>query len=368
MRIELSRDALLGALAKVSGVVDRRQTLPILGNILVGVRDGQISLSGTDLEVEVCTTIDGIHTQGAGGFTLPARKIIDICRALPEESVIRLDIEADRAVVKSGRGRFTLGTLPAHDFPVVEVCVAENSFSLPSRELRQLLEKSAFAMAQQDVRYYLNGLLLEVKIGGILSAVATDGHRLAKATRRVDVSLDQDVQVILPRKTVLELQRLLGDKENDVQVEISGKFARVSFGSTVVTSKVVDARYPDYDRVIPRGEGRSVRLEREGVRQALVRSAILSSEKYKGVLLDFEPGVLRLKAHNPEQDEAVEEQSVVYEGDRFAVGFNVTYLLDTLGVISSTEVEVRVLEENGSLRIVEDGEQTNTYVIMPMRL
>ncbi len=366
MRIEVSREMLFGALARVGAVVERRQTLPILSNLLVLVREGRIELIGTDMEIEVRCTIEAI-TLGEGELTLPARKILDICRALPEGSEVRVDVEGDRAVVRSGRARFTLSTLPARDYPVGEGKVADHQFLLLSGQFRQLLEKSAFAMAQQDVRYYLNGLLLEVKTG-VLNAVATDGHRLARATRRVDLHLEEDVQVILPRKTVLELQRQLSDKEEAVQVEIAGKFVRISFGSTVITSKVIDARYPDYERVIPRGEGTVLVVDREGFRRALARTAILSNEKYKGVLIELEPGVMRLRTHNPEQEEAVEEQSVGYQGERVAIGFNVGYLLDMLGVIGTTEVEMRILEENGSLRIREEGEQTNTFVIMSMRL
>lgn len=366
MRIEVSREVLLGGLGRVGSVVERRQTLPILANILVRVSQGRIELVGTDLEIEVRTSIEAV-TAGEGELTLPARKIFDICRALPEGSDIRIDVEAERAVVRSGRGRFTLGTLPARDYPVAEGRVAEQHFTVKSRALRLLLEKAAFAMAQQDVRYYLNGLLLEVK-RGVLNAVATDGHRLAKASRRVDVDIEQDVQVILTRKTVLELLRQVTDKEETVQVELAGKFVRVSFDSTIINAKVIDARYPDYDRVIPRAEGRPVQIPREAFRQALTRTAILSNEKYKGVQLHLAPGVLRLKAHNPEQEEAEEELSVVYEGEPLGLAFNVSYLADVLGALSAAEVEVRILEENGSLRVIEEGDQTNTYVIMSMRL
>lgn len=366
MKIEVNKDVMVGALTKVGGIVERRQTLPILSNLMVLVREGEIELIGTDLEIEVRTTINAV-TQGEGALTLPARKILDICRALPDGSQIVVDVEPERAIVRSGRGRFTLSTLPARDYPIGEVYGADYQLALNSQELLNLIVKTAFAMALQDVRHYLNGLLLEVK-AGYLNAVATDGHRLAKASRRIGAFPDKDLQIILPRKTVMELLRHLGVKEDLLRVDLGTKFARLSYGNTMITTKLIDARFPDYERVIPRGEGRPVIVQREELRHALARTAILSNEKYKGVLLDFEPDLLRLRAQNPEQEEAVEEQSIHYHGDAISIGFNVEYLKAILEVIDISEIEMRIMDDNNSLRIIESGEQTNTYVVMPMRL
>lgn len=366
MQVSVSRDVLGGALSKAGGVIERRQTLPILANLLVIVSEGQLELVGTDLEIEVRTTLDA-KTDGEGDLTLPARKILDICRALPEGSDISIEMVGDKAIIRSGRARFTLGTLPAKDYPASQIKVAETSLSLRSRDLRKLLEKTAFAMALQDVRYYLNGLLLEQR-GEILNAVATDGHRLAKASRRLEAPLASEVQIILPRKTVLEVLRHLEEKDDLAQLDIGSKFVRLKLGHTLITSKLIDARYPDYERVIPKAEGMSARIEKEVLRQALARTAILSNEKFKGVLLSFESGVLRLKAHNPEQDEATEEIPMEYEGDALEIGFNVEYLLDVVGAIVGREIDMRLIDESSSIRINEADEQENTFVIMPMRL
>lgn len=366
MRIRTTREVLATALDKVGGVVERRQTLPILSNFMLAAKRGKLVITGTDLEVEIRTTIE-VMTEADGESTIPARKFTDICRALPSGSEISLSLEGERAVLRAGRSRFTLSTLPAKDFPASEGNSADYGFSIKSRELRQLLEKTAFAMGRQDVRYYLNGMLLEVREGK-LNAVATDGHRLAQASRDVDFECEESVQIIVPRKTVLELVRQLGEQDEVVQVGISSRFIRVSMGNTVITSKLIDGRYPDYERVIPRSGGIIATIDRESLRQALVRTAILSNEKFKGVRLSFDSSLLRLKAHNPEQEEAVEELSIGYEYEPVTIGFNVDYLLDVLGVIGEDNVGMRITDGNSSVVVVEGGKQVNTFVIMPMRL
>ena len=366
MRIKTTREVLFPALDKVGSVVEKRQTLPILSNLMLVLRQGSLEITGTDLEIEIKTSVE-VNAKGEGDFTIPARKLIDICRALPDGSEITLDLEGDRAILRAGRSRFTLSTLPAKDFPANEGSLADLSFRIKARELRQLLEKTAFAMARQDVRYYLNGMLLELR-DRRFNAVATDGHRLARASRSVDFDGKEALQIIVPRKTVLELVRQLGDAEDAVNVEVAAKFIRVALDSTVITSKLIDGRYPDYERVIPRGEGMIASVDREGFRQALARTAILSNEKYKGVRLTFDSGLLRLQAHNPEQEEAVEELSIGYEQEPVAMGFNVDYLLDVLGAVGGQEVDVRITDASSSIVIAEEGEQANTYVVMPMRL
>lgn len=366
MKIKSLREPLNAALSKVGGIIERRQTIPILSNLLMILADSRLEIVGTDLEIEVRTSLE-VSGEGEGEFTISARKLMDICRSLPDGAEIVIDVEDGRASVRSGRGRFVLGTLPAQDYPATEGYFAEQQLTLPSRVLRNLLRKSAFAMAQQDVRYYLNGLLLEIKEGS-LNAVATDGHRLAKASIAVNFPSEDALQVIVPRKTVLELLRQLSDSDQPVQLEMASKFARVNFGDTVIVSKVIDGRYPDYERVIPRGEGVSAIVDREDMRKALSRTAILSNEKYKGVRLGFGEGVLRLQAHNPEQEEATEELNIKYAGEPRDIGFNVDYLLDVLGVVDDSAVELSIIETNGSIRVDEQGEQDSTFVVMPMRI
>jgi DNA polymerase-3 subunit beta len=290
---------------------------------------------------------------------------MDICRALPEGAEMFLKVEQERAALVAGRSRFALGTLPAKGFPIMEVGGGEHRIELEQGRLKYILDKTAFAMAHQDVRYYLNGLLLSLKDGGV-TAVATDGHRLAK----VEISLDVggDVEVILPRKTVMELNRLLNGTDYPCAIDFSEKSARVSIDETVLTSKLVDGRYPDYQRVIPRGGQRLAVADREALRQALGRTAILSNEKYKGVTLSFEPGGLKCLAHNPEQEEAEEDLTIEYDGERTAIGFNVGYLMDVLNVLDTEEVEIMFTDSNNSAVLRSRGVEGETFVVMPMRL
>lgn len=366
MNLTTSRESLLRPLQAVIGVVERRQTMPILANVLVIARNGQLAVTATDLEVELVAQsgVDEIKTEGE--ITVPARKLLDICRALPEEATVNLRLDGDRMVVKSGRSRFVLSTLAAADFPVVEDIAADREITLAQADVRRLLEKTHFSMAQQDVRYYLNGLLLETG-GGVLRAVATDGHRLALC----EVGLENDggsaQQVIIPRKGVLELQRLLGDEE-DVDLAIGANHIRAKVGNIRFTSKLIDGRFPDYDRVIPKPEGNRMRAGRDYLRSALQRAAILSNEKYRGIRLDIAPKSLKIQANNPDQEEAHDEIEVDYEGDDMEIGFNVNYLLDALGAVDADEVELGFVDANSSCVIKSPGVDDAKFVVMPMRL
>jgi DNA polymerase-3 subunit beta len=370
MNIGMDRSQLLPALAMVSGVVERRHTLPILGNLLIAADNGGVTLRATDLELEIGTRTGG-RVQEGGATTVPARKLLDICRSLPEGAEVTIRTDGDRAAVVSGRSRFMLSTLSADDFPSMDVGDAEVSLELEQGVLRRLLEKTAFAMAQQDVRYYLNGVMLELSSEQVI-AVATDGHRLAKATAALDAGavkdLSETMQVIVPAKTVIELKRLLGQEAGTASLELSARTLRLSMGHTVVTSKLVDGRYPEYDRVIPKGLERHAVVDREGLRAALQRTAILSNEKYKGVRVAFEDGTLGLQSHNPEKEEAEDALEIDYTGDATMIGFNVGYIQDVLGAVDEGAVEIWFRDGDSSAVWHGQGAEDETFVIMPMRL
>lgn len=366
MHIRTNREALVPVLLKVGGVVERRQTLPVLGNLLISASDGTVEMSGTDLEVEVKASLAAQVLSG-GEITVPARKLIDICRALPEGVEVTLRQEKERFLVLAGRSRFTLSTLPAGDFPSMEGSSGEERIELEQGQLKDLLDRTAFAMAHQDVRYYLNGLLLEVRPDRLV-AVATDGHRLAKVELEMESDVGDGLQVIVPRKTVLELGRLLAGGQAPVTLDLGERSFRAVADGVVLTSKLVDGRYPDYDRVIPAGTDRIAVVDRELLRQALQRTAILSNEKYKGVRLHFDSGLLRLQAHNPEQEEAEEELEIDYQAEPAAIGFNVGYLLDVLNVLGTNEVRFAFSDASSSAVLTGGGQEGEVYVVMPMRL
>ena len=366
MKLSISRQALLKALQSVMGVVERRQTMPILANVMLAARQQELTVTATDLEVELVAGVSVEKLSAPIEITVPGRKLQDICRALPDTATITMQLDGDRLVVKSGRSRFVLSTLPAADFPVIEDIQAGSHLSLAQDGLALLVERTAFAMAQQDVRYYLNGLLLEVSTDR-LRAVATDGHRLALSEIELPAGTGNDQKVIVPRKGVLELQRLLGH-EGELELEIGANHLRATFTDIRFTSKLIDGRFPEYDRVIPAPKDNVMIADRESLRHALQRAAILSNEKYRGVRLKLSPDRLVIQANNPEQEEAQDEVEVQYQGAEFEIGFNVNYLLDALAAIGSDDVELGFEDSNSSCLIHAPGEQQTRYVVMPMRL
>jgi DNA polymerase-3 subunit beta len=365
MKFSGDRQALLSPLQAVIGVVERRQTMPILGNVLVSGKDGYLSLTATDLEVELVARAE-VNVQQPGEVTLPARKFLEILRALPEGANVTVSVEGERAVMRSGKSRFTLATLPASDFPLVEDIRAQHAAAISQVELKRLLDKTHFSMAQQDVRYYLNGMLLEIA-GDTLRTVATDGHRLAFCEFGIAASGNSVQQVIVPRKGVLELQRLLGS-EGVVELTIGSNHVRVQVGDIRFTSKLIDGRFPEYGRVIPVSPPKQVKADRESLRAALQRAAILSNEKYRGIRLSVKANVLVLQAHNPEQEEAEEELEVIYSGEEVEIGFNVTYLLEALAAVEGGEVELGLTDGNSSCLVTSADMPSAKYVVMPMRL
>lgn len=367
MKFTTNREALLRPLQLVTGVVERRQTLPVLANLLVVAGEDGLALTGTDLEVELVAVERGVDIGEPGEITIPARKLADIWRSLPEGAEVTVQVEGDRAIVRSGRSRFTLATLPAADFPKVESGPGDLKIELAQSELRRLLDRVSFSMAQQDVRYFLNGMLLEVT-GDHTRTVATDGHRLAMCTLGQGVEGSDRVQAIVPRKGVLELGRLLDDSDESVVLHMGANHLRVTLGSYTLTTKLVDGKFPDYEKVVPRRADRSMSGDRDTLRQAFARASILSNEKYRGVRLTLEPEQLTIQANNPEQEEAEEVVPVEYAGDRLEIGFNVSYLQDVLNVLESDSVSLSVADANSSALIEGAGNDEALYVVMPMRL
>lgn len=371
MKFSVSRDALLRPLLLVTGVVERRQTLPVLSNLLVEVSADAVTLAGTDLEVELVAEIpastEGVSVAEPGQATIPARKLADIWRSLPEGADVQIESEGDRARVRSGRSRFSLATLPPGDFPRVDSAPGDLEFEVSQPELQHLIDQTSFSMAQQDVRYFLNGLLLEVTDAHIRT-VATDGHRLATCTLGHGVVGAERMQVIVPRKGVLEMGRLLAEESDAVAISVDRNHLRARVGEFTMTTKLVDGRFPDYEKVIPRDCRNAFVADREALRQAFHRASILSNEKYRGVRLTVEPDQLTLQANNPEQEEAEESVVIDYAGEKLEISFNVSYLQDVLGVLKTQEVRFSVSEANGSALLEGVGADDALFIVMPMRL
>ena len=367
MKFSISREALLRPLTLVAGVVERRQTLPVLSNVLIQVGQEELALTGTDLEVELIGRTVASRVDEPGSVTVPARKLMDICKSLPDQAELQFSLEEGRAVLRSGRSRFTLSTLPVAEFPSVEESPGSLELSLPRGVLKQLIDATSFAMAQQDVRYYLNGMLLEMR-DNLIRAVATDGHRLAVCSRPAELRMESPQKLIVPRKGILELVRLLDDGEDPVSLTLGASHIRAHTGDFTFTSKLVDGKFPDYERVVPRNGDKVFIAERSELRQVLSRTAILSNEKYRGVRLNLEEGNLRVMANNPEQEEAEENVAIEYAGPAMEIGFNVGYLVDVLNVLDQERVQMTLADPNSSALMEETGGGDALYVVMPMRL
>ncbi len=368
MKFTIARDRLLKALQLATGVVERRQTLPVLANLLVKANETGVALIGTDLEVEMVAHTD-VAVEQPGEVTIPARKLADIWRALPDGSDVSVSVEADRATVRSGRSRFALATLPAADFPKIEGGAADVVVSVAQADLRALLDEVGFAMAQQDVRYFLNGMLFEVA-EDYLRTVATDGHRLAMCTKQctLESPITERRQAIVPRKAVLELSRLLDEEDDTIRIQLGSNHLRVTKGAYTLTTKLVDGQFPDYDKVVPKDASRTLLGDRDTLRQGFQRASILSNEKYRGVRLTITAEQLTIQANNPEQEEAEETVPVEFNGSDLEIGFNVSYLLDVLGVMDSEQVKLSLSDANSSALLEAGNSDDALYVVMPMRL
>jgi len=366
MQINITRDELLKPLSYVAGVVEKRQTLPVLSYVLIRQQNGSMTLTGTDLEIEVIATIK--KTEGSDtDLTLPARKLFDICRALPGGAEISIKKDGDKVIIKSGKSRFTLATLPVADFPYIQAVQWEQALTLTRKSLKLLLEQTHFCMAQQDVRYYLNGLLLEFAEKRI-RAVATDGHRMAISEIAVENGIKSGKQIIVPRKGIQEMMRLLDDTDDPIEIQVGTNHLKAQTTDYAFTSKLIDGRYPDYTKVIPSAQSKQLRLPRETLRETLARVAILSSEKYRGVRLSLGNKMLRVTAHNPEQEEAQEELAADYTGDSLEIGFNVNYMIDAISALNTDQVIFGLNDPNSSCTFLSPDTQYPQYVIMPMRL
>ena len=365
--LKATQDKVLSVLQSVAGIVERRHTLPILANVLIRKTGSSVQLTTSDLEIQIRTTAELDGDSGNYTTTVGARKLIDILRTMPSDQTVSLESNQNKLILKGGKSRFTLQTLPAEDFPLVQEAASFGPvFSVPQKTLKDLLNQVSFAMAVHDIRYYLNGILF-VAEGKQLSLVATDGHRLAFANATLDVEVPRQ-EVILPRKTVLEMQRLLSDAEGAIEMQFASNQAKFSFGGMEFVTKLVEGKFPDYNRVIPKNHKNSVTLGRAPLLASLQRTAILTSEKFKGVRLNIEPGTLRVASNNAEQEEAVDELDIDYGGDAIEIGFNVTYLIDALSNMDQEMVKMELADSNSSALITIPENSTFKYVVMPMRI
>ncbi|WPC66924.1 DNA polymerase III subunit beta [Rhodoferax ferrireducens] len=365
--LKATQDKVLSVLQSVAGIVERRHTLPILANVLIRKTGTSLQLTTSDLEIQIRTTAELDGDTGDFTTTVGARKLIDILRTMPADQTVSLESSAAKLILKGGKSRFTLQTMAAEDFPLVQEAASFGPvFSVPQKTLKDLLSQVSFAMAVHDIRYYLNGILF-VAEGSQLSLVATDGHRLAFASATLDVEVPKQ-EVILPRKTVIELQRLLSDTQGAIEMQFANNQAKFSFDGMEFVTKLVEGKFPDYNRVIPKNHQNSITLGRSALLATLQRTAILTSEKFKGVRLNIDPGTLRVASNNAEQEEAVDELDIDYGGDSIEIGFNVTYLIDALTNMSQDMVRLELSDGNSSALFTIPDNATFKYVVMPMRI
>lgn len=367
MKFIIDREKLLKPLQQVSAPLSSRPTLPILGNILLQVTDNTLSLTGTDLEIEMIARIPLIESHDVGSTTVPGRKFVDICRSLPSDAKIDITLEDNRLLIQSERSKFSLSTLPAADFPNLDNWQNETEFSVEQRTLKQLIDAVQFSMANQDVRYYLNGMLFEIE-GEQLRTVATDGHRLAVSSRSIGQDISSSQSVIVPRKGVLELAKLISDNDDLITVQLGNNHLRVNLPAFTFTTKLIDGRFPDYRRVLPKNPDKTLVSSCDNLRGALSRAAILSNEKFRGIRLYLHNNQLKITANNPEQEEAEELIDVNYGSTELEIGFNVNYLLDVLNALKCDEVSLFLSDSTSSVRVEALNNPSAMYVIMPMKL
>lgn len=367
MKFSLNRELLLKPLLLVSGAVERKSTLPILGNILMDVSGQSLTLTATDLELEMVAYADIENLENDGKLTVPAKKLLDICKSLPDGSLITFESTEDSVTISSGRSRYSLSTLPAADFPNIEEWKGDVEFKLSKAQLLRLIESTHFSMANQDVRYYLNGMSIETE-GNEIRSVATDGHRLAICKISNEELQLPNRQVIVPRKGILEIIRLLDPVDEEIQVFLGSNHVRILDTQFSFTSKLVDGRFPDYRRVLPRNGDKVLNTNKDQLRQVLSRASILSNEKFKGVRLNFADQELKITANNPEQEQAEEILEIEFPYDNVEIGFNVNYVLDVLNAIKDESVKFTLADANSSVVIEGEENSEALYVVMPMRL
>lgn len=367
MNIKINRDTLLKPLSSVSGIVEKRHTLPILSNLLLEAKQKKVVLTATDLEMQISLTIN-TTTNEELSTTVSAKKLLDICRSLPENAEISITTQENRIQVKAGKSRFNLQTLPATDYPIMAKIAdsTATTITIGQKTLKHLFKQVEFAMAQQDIRYYLNGLLFEISANR-LNIVGTDGHRLSFTSTKLSQNYEKQ-ELILPRKTIIELIKLLDDSDEDTTIEITAGQANFTFGNIQLISKVIDGKFPDYTRVIPIGHQNSFTVGRVAILQAMQRASILSNEKYRGIRMVLAKNNLRLISTNSEQEEAEEELEINYSGDVLDIGFNVTYMIDVLNNMGSENITFSFADANSSCLVTVPGDDDYRYVVMPMRI
>ena len=366
MKFSISKLEIFPPLQQVVGVVERKQTHEVMNNLLFEIEPDFLQLTGTDNEVELRTRIPMISSE-SGKTTIPARKLFDICRSLHDDARLDFEVDGDRARIKCGKSRFTLATLPVEEFPIIDELTDAVEVSIPQNQLELAIKRTSFAMAQQDVRYYLNGLLLQINEGE-LCCVSTDGHRLALHRTPADVETSEPVSSIIPRKAINELGRLIGSDDSRINLRLTSNHLQVSLGSLQMTSKLIDGKFPDFESVIPLDSTNVANVDREQLKQALSRSAILANETYKGVRLTLEKSVLGIQTNNPRHEEAEDELEIDYQGEPIEIGFNVVYLLDALNAIDSETAELNLRDNTSSMVIHPGDSKQSTYVVMPMKL
>ncbi len=367
MDFKVTRSELIAALQRVIGVVEKRQTLPILSNVLIQIVGEILSVTGTDLEVELIGRCHLEESANDTEITLPGRKLMDICRSLPDDALVHFKLSGEKVTVKSGKSRFVLAALSAKDFPNVEEGSGMVEFSIAQSAFHDVMDKTHFAMAQQDVRYYLNGLLMEFD-GAQVRAIATDGHRLAMCYEEIAGLSLEKAQIIIPRKGVLELLKLLDNRDDTIYVVVGKNHLRITSETFTFVTKLIEGKFPDYNKVLPKGGNKLLSMDKNVLKQSLTRVSILSNEKFRGVRVLLGENSFRIQANNPEQEEAEEELPVEYSGETLDIGFNVSYLIDVLGTISSDEVKLTFLDANSSVILEGTNQDNATYIVMPMRL
>ncbi len=366
MNISINKEDLLVPLQQVIGAIEKKQTMPILGNLLFKSLGSQLQIIGTDRELELISTIE-LNQVSDIFTTIPARKLLDICKALPNDALINLEINESRAILKSSKSRFALSTLPATDFPLLDELDFLFKFNVKQNQFKKLLEKTSFAMAQQDVRYYLNGVMLEIE-SNQLKIVATDGHRLALGSINGDYPVESTFQIIIPRKAVMELSRLLTIDNEEITISVSKNHIRLELKDIIFTSKLIDGKFPDYNRVIPLDLNQELTINKDTLKETLQRISILCNEKYRGIRLTLENNTLNIKANNPHQEEAEEEILVDFDQTKINIGFNVIYLIDVLNAIDTEGVKIHLKDANSSCVLTNENNDDFKYVVMPMRL
>lgn len=369
MKFSINRDIFLPAIQSVIGAIERRQTLPILSNLLIQVSNNQLIITATDLEIELKNTINLEDNVDEFEFTLPARKIADICKNIEEGSSITFTVTEENTIITTNRSKFTLSILPSNDYPKIDNLNGVNNFSIEQNKLRKIINNVAFAMAQQDVRYYLNGVLFDLNNENV-SAVTTDGHRLALSETNIISSISDTKQIILPRKTVIELQKILGDTSDIINIVIDANHIQFKIGTIVLTSKLIDGKFPDYKRVIPASNDKLAKINRDSLKHALVRSAIISNEKFKGARFNFTSNLLTIETQNSERENSKEELMVDYDSDDLTIGFNISYILDVVNISNDEYIDFELKSTDTScvIRMLDDEDIKSIYVVMPMRI